>query len=86
MGFMRSKTKYLFNRGGTFYLIMKIPADLKAKFNATWLKRSLKCTDIGHAKIVSEGMLGKIALSFALLRSGMLSPCPYDNSRTSFIV
>ena len=61
----------------TYYLHNEIPTDLKDKFHTTWQKRSLKCADINNAKLVTEGLLGKIALSFALL-------CSFQKDSESF--
>lgn len=61
-----------------FYYRAKVPIDLKQHFSCTFIKKSLKTTDLSEAKTMLVAMEYNIHRAFTLLRTGML---PDDMNR-----
>jgi len=55
-----------------YYYQAKVPVDLKKYFACTFIKKSLKTTDLSEAKTMLIAMEYNIHRAFTLLRTGML--------------
>jgi len=55
-----------------FYYQAKVPVDLKQHFNCTFIKKSLKTSDLHHAKTMLVAMEYDIHKAFTMIRTGML--------------
>jgi len=55
-----------------FYYQAKVPVDLRKHFSCTFIKKSLKTSDLYHAKTLLVAMEYDIHKSFTMIRTGML--------------
>ena len=63
---------HLIKINNRFYYKIKVPVDLKHHFPCTFIKKSLKTSDLRAAKTMMVAMEYNIHRSYALLRTGML--------------
>ena len=56
-----------------FYYQARVPVDLKVYFKSTFIKKSLRTTNLNDAKNLLVAMEYKVCKAFTALRTGMLS-------------
>ena len=64
---------HLLSRNGHFYYKIKVPLDLRQHFPLTFIKKSLKTTDLTTAKTMLVTQEYQVQRAFTLLRTGMLN-------------
>jgi integrase len=67
------KTMYLYRVKQTYYFRCRIPSDLVATFPLAEIRRSLKTTNLTHARKLLKAWCYKAEHTFTLMRSGMLA-------------
>lgn len=68
------RTPYLVQRGNQYYFQLRLPADVRAHFQCTQLKKSLKTTDRRQAATKSKLISSGIERAFFMIRTGILTP------------